>query len=90
MHSAAKSGNNIVTERERQRQRERDIKAVEKDLSATIVASIHSIGATVVGKVRLNFGGKGGDYGLPHFHYCLVAKWILQFYSDLLFALAAK
>ena len=49
MRYAAKSDNNIVTERERER--ERGIKAVEKDLSATIVASIHSIGATVLGNV---------------------------------------
>ena len=30
------------------RERERNIKAAEKDLSATVVASIHSTGATAV------------------------------------------
>ena len=38
--------------------------------------------------MRLNFGK--GEHSLPHFYYCSVAKWILQFYSDPLFVLAAK
>ena len=38
--------------------------------------------------MRLNFGK--GEYGLPHFYYSSVAKWILQFHSDLLFNMAAE
>ena len=38
--------------------------------------------------MRLNFGK--GEHGLPHFYYCSVGKWILQFHSDPLFALAAE
>ena len=33
--------------------------------------------------------GEGGDHGCPHF-YCLAAKWISQFHSNLRFSLAAK
>ena len=45
MRSAVRSDNNIVVERE-------SIKAVEKDLCATVVTSIHSTGATVVNSVK--------------------------------------
>ena len=38
--------------------------------------------------MQLNFGK--GVHCLPHFYYCSVSKWILQFHSDLLFALAPK
>ena len=31
--------------------------------------------------MQLNFGK--GKHCLPHFYYCSVAKWILQFHSDL-------
>ena len=67
--------------------REREVlKQLKKDPSATIVASIHLSGAIAVGSVmRLNFGR--GEHGLPHFYYCSVAKWILQFHSDPLFSL---
>ena len=33
--------------------------------------------------------GKGGDHGFSYF-YCLAAKWISQFHSNLCFNLAAK
>ena len=45
--SAAKTDKNIITEGER------SIKAAEKDSSATVVASICSTGATVVGSVNV-------------------------------------
>ena len=37
--------------------------------------------------MQLNFDK--GEHGLPHFYSCSVAKWILQFHSDLLSTLAA-
>ena len=83
--SAAKSDENIIVEGEK------NIKAAEKDPSATIVASVCSTGATVAGSINTTelISGKG-EHGLPHFYYCSVAKWMLQFHSDPLFALAAK
>ena len=62
--------------------REREVlKQLKKDPSTTVVASVRSTGATVVGSVNATEFGKG-EYGLPHFYYCSVAKWILQFHSD--------
>ena len=82
---AAKSDENIIVEGER------SIKAAEKDPSATIVASICSTGATVAGSINTTeLISVKGEHGLPHFYYCSVAKWMLQFHSDPLFALAAK
>ena len=52
MRSAMRSDNNIVIERE-------SIKAAEKDLSATVVTSIHSTGATVVNSVKGQVQGEG-------------------------------
>ena len=52
VRSAVRSDNNIVIERE-------SIKAVEKDLSATVVTSIHSTGATVVNSVKGQVQGEG-------------------------------
>ena len=54
MQSAVRSDNNIVIENERE-----STKAVEKDLSATIVTSIHSTGATVVNSVKGQVQGEG-------------------------------
>ena len=67
--------------------REREVlKQLKKDPSTTIVASGHLTGAIAVGSVmRLNFGRD--EHGLPHFYYCSVAKWMLQFHSDPLFSL---
>jgi len=45
-HSAAKSDENIV-------KGERSIKAAKKDYSTTVVASVHSTGATPVGSVNV-------------------------------------
>ena len=62
--------------------KEREVlKQLKKDPSATVVASVRLTGATVAGSVNatgLIFGK--GEHGVPHFHYCSVAKWILQFH----------
>ena len=79
----AKSDENIA-------EGERSIKAAEKDPSAIVVTGVHSTGATLVLSVNATQFFGNGEHGLPYFHYCSVAKWILQFHSDLFFSLAAK
>ena len=74
--SVAKSDENIIVEGER------SIKAVEKDHSTTIVASLRSTGATVVGSINVTEFWQGSK-----FYYCAVAKWILQCHRNPLFVL---
>ena len=74
--SAAKSDENIIVEGER------SIKAAQKDPSTTVVASVRSTGATVVGSVNVTEFWQWRTRP-PSF-------LLLQFHSDLLFALAAK
>ena len=75
--SAAKCDENIIVEGER------SINAAEKNPGATIVTSIHSACAAVVGSVNATkFGQRWTRH--PSFYYCSVAKWILQFHSGLL------
>ena len=81
--SAAKSDENIIVEEER------STKAAEKDTSAIVLASVCLTGATVVGSVNTTEFWQR-RIRPPSFYYCSVAKWILQFHSDLLFVLAAK
>ena len=74
--SAAKSDENIFVKGER------SIKAAQKDPSATVVTSIHSTDATVVGSVNVTEFWQWRTWP-PSF-------LLLQFHIDLLFALAAK
>ena len=65
------------------------LQQLKKITRATVLASIHSTGVTVVGSVNVTEFWQRGTQS-PSLYYCSVTNWILQLQSDLSFVLAAK